>query len=255
MLMKTCSYLSFPRRLLRLTALLFLFPLCVAAQRVKRPRPTTLNLKPKYIFFPYPMSHKQELSVGFNSTTMPIEITEEVRYRIPAADIMYQRRLPGKWRLRLRGNLQVLQNLFSVTPEWNRLLSNRVSLGVGSELGFWFGNISIGGIDTRGHGWQNLPFISVGYRFNKQILLTGRAELITTFGIHTFAGGTEVSSQYPFTNGSAYSLILEQPFFKNKSLALGFRAIYTNFYWQTWTLFEAYDKNLFFPQVIVAVIL
>ena len=51
------------------------------------------------------------------------------------------------------------------------------------------------------------------------------------------------------------TLRLEQPFAGSKSMTLGFRAMYTNYLWQTWTLFENYDRNLFFPQVIVGLIL
>ena len=62
-------------------------------------------------------------------------------------------------------------------------------------------------------------------------------------------------SDYRLFSGSAYTLALEQPFAGGRSMTLGFRAIYTDYYWQTWTLFENYDRNLFFPQIIVGLIL
>jgi hypothetical protein len=130
-----------------------------------------------------------------------------------------------------------------------------MSMALGSDVGIWFGRINVGGIRTRGHGFQNNPNIAFGYRFNKQILLTLRAESLMNFGIRTVAGETDVQSDYRLFSGSAYSVILEQPFAGSKSMTLGFRAIYTDYLWQTWTLFENYDRNLFFPQLIVGLIL
>ena len=110
-------------------------------------------------------------------------------------------------------------------------------------------------IRTRGHGFTKMPNLALGYRFNKQILLTLRAEALMNFGIETYAGETEVESSYELFGGSAFSVILEQPFAGSKSMTLGFRAIFTQYQWQTWTLFTNYDRKLFFPQIIVGLIL
>jgi hypothetical protein len=128
-------------------------------------------------------------------------------------------------------------------------------MALGNDFGYWFGTINIASIKTRGHGFQNYPNVSMGYRFNKRILLTVKAESIMNFGIKTYAAETPVTSDYRLFSGSAYSVILEQPFAGNKSMTLGFRALYTDYYWQTWTLFENYERNLFFPQIIVGLIL
>ena len=86
-------------------------------------------------------------------------------------------------------------------------------------------------------------------------MLSLKAESLMNFGIKTYAGKTRVSSEYRLFSGSAYTLALEQPFYGKKGLVLALRAIYSDFFWQTWTLFEPYDRNLFFPQLIAAVIL
>ena len=97
--------------------------------------------------------------------------------------------------------------------------------------------------------------MSFGYRFNKGILLTLKAESMMNLSINTTAGEVPVTYEYGLFSGSAYTVALEQPFYGKKSITLAFRAMYTNFYWQTWTLFETFDRNLFFPQVIIGVIL
>jgi hypothetical protein len=83
------------------------------------------------------------------------------------------------------------------------------------------------------------------------VLLTFRAEALMNFGIKTYAKDTELTSDYRLFGGSTYSLILEQPFYGNKVLTIGLRGIYTDFFWQTWSLFETFDRNIFYPQVII----
>jgi hypothetical protein len=209
----------------------------------------------KRILFPYPMDRKWSSSIGFTVTTMPYEITEEVHFRVPAVDVHILRRLKNKWYLDGHLSLQGLQNLVSLGPRVAIPVSDRFSIGVGNDLGLWFGFINVQGVKTKGIGWQNYPNLSLGYRFNKRILLTLKGESIMNLDINTHAGDVKVTTDYRLFSGSAYTVALEQPFYGKKSLTLAFRAIYTNFYWQTWTLFEPYDRNLFFPQVIVGIIL
>ncbi|MES2880738.1 MAG: hypothetical protein V4676_01225 [Bacteroidota bacterium] len=209
----------------------------------------------KFILFPHPLNHKWIVSVGVTATTMPTDITEELRFRIPAAELHVLKKISNKFSLDARLSAQVIQNLISIGPRWTTKFSDRVSMALGNDVAFWFGRVNIGGLKTRGTGWQNYPNISFGYRFNKQILLTVKAESIMNLNVKTSAGETEVETDYKLFSGSAYTIALEQPFFHKKSLTLGFRAIYSNYYWQTWTLFESFDRNLFFPQVIIGVIL
>jgi hypothetical protein len=209
----------------------------------------------KRIFFPHPMHKQWQVSVGFNSTTIPNEITEEAHFRYPAGDIHAIKKIGGKWYADARVNFQIIQNLLTLGPRWATKLGNRLSMGLGDDVGYWFGNINIQSIRTKGHGFQNYPNIAFGYRFGKAILLSVRAESIMNFGVKTYAAETEVKSDYRLFSGSAYSVILEQPFAGNKSMTLGFRMMYTDYFWQTWTLFEHYNRNLYFPQIIVGLIL
>jgi hypothetical protein len=209
----------------------------------------------KRIYFPYPMDRNWQTSVGFTATTMPYEITEEIHFRVPAGDFHVLRKLGDKTFLDGRINFQVVQNILSLGPRWATPVSKRTSLALGADMAYWFGVINTQGLKTKGSGWQTYPNLSFGYRFNKAILLTLRAEAIMNLGIKTYAGDAKVATDYRLFSGSAYSVILEQPFYGKKSLSLGFRAIYSNFFWQTWTLFEPFDRNLFFPQVIVGLIL
>lgn len=230
--------------------LLFLFVPCIHLLAQDVPLPGQ-----KRIYFPYPMDKGGQISVGFIATTLPLAITEEAHFRVPAADVHLLQKISGKFYADGRLNAQGIQNLVTLGPHWATALSHRISMGLGNDVGFWFGRINIAGIKTRGHGFQNYPNASLGYRFNKRILLTLKGEAIMNFGVQTYAAATPVKSNYRLFSGSAWSVILEQPFAGNKSMTLGFRAMYTDYFWQTWTLFENYDRNLFFPQFIVGLIL
>jgi hypothetical protein len=209
----------------------------------------------KFVYFPHPLIRKSTTSIGVNATTMPYEITEELHYRLPALDMHHVQRLNKHFSLDARGNIQVVQNLFTLGPHWAMKLTDRVSVGAGYDFGYWFGNLNIEGFKTKGHGWQNFPNASLGYRFNKGILLTFRAETILTLDVKATADQTPIVYNFKNFSGSSYTVALEQPFFGNKTLTLGFRAIYSKFFWQTWTAFSNLDRDFFYPQLIVGVVL
>jgi hypothetical protein len=229
--------------------LVTLFTLLVCLQSVAQ---DTAMRHFKGVFFPYPMDRAAKFSIGFTSTTMPYDVTEEAHFRIPALDVRLLKRISSKLALDTRASVQIFQNLFTAGPRWSTTLNDRYSVAIGNELGYWFGALNLEGIKTRGYGFQNTPNFSIGRRFKRRVLLTFRADAQMNFGIKTYAKNTELVTQHRLLSGSSYALILEQPFYGKKALSVGLRGIYTDFFWQTWTLFETFDRNLFYPQLIVA---
>ena len=209
----------------------------------------------KFTYFPYPPQHRWTTSIGVNATTMPYEITEELHYRIPAVDVHILRKISKHVHVDFRAGLQGIQNHFTIGPHWATKLSHRTSISIGDDVGYWFAFLNVQGFRTRGTGWQNYPNVSVGYRFNKRILLSFRAEAMMTLDISTHAGDIPVTTNYNLFSGSSYTVALEQPFYGKKSLTLGFRAMYTKFFWQTWSAFSNFDRDFFYPQLIVGLIL
>jgi hypothetical protein len=209
----------------------------------------------KFIYFPHPATQKWTTSVGITATTLPYDITEELHYRVPAGDVHVMRKVSDKFSLDGRASLQGLQNLLTVGGRWNTKLNNRFSMGVGDEIGYWFGYLHFAGFKSRASGWQNYPNVSFGYRFNNQVLLTVRADAVLNFNINTYADKQRVVTDYRLLSGSSYTVAVEQPFFGKKNLILGFRAYYTDFFWQTWASFESFDRNIFFPQLIIGLVL
>lgn len=205
----------------------------------------------KGVYFPAPTERGSKFAVGFTSTTMPYEVTEELHFRVPAIDLRWVKRLSQKLSLDMHARVQVFQNLFTAGPRWSTALSDRYFLSVGNDVGYWFGTLDVETVKTRGHGYQDIPNFSIGRRFNRRVLLTFRADAQMNFGIRAFAKETELTAKHRLFSGSSYTLVLEQPFYGKKVLSVGLRGVYTDFFWQTWTLFETFDRNLFYPQVIV----
>lgn len=205
----------------------------------------------KGVYFPYPMERAAKFSIGFTSTTMPYDVTEELHFRVPAVEARLLKRISKSLQVDARASIQVFQNLVTLGPRWVKQLNDRYSIGIGNDVGFWFGQVDVETVKTTGRGFQNLPNFSIGRRFNRGVLLTVRADAQMNFGIQTFAKETEITTPHRLLSGSSYAVILEQPFAGNKAVTVGFRAIYTDFFWQTWTLFETFDRNIFYPQVIV----
>lgn len=206
------------------------------------------------IFYPLP-AKKWQSSIGLTFTTMPYDITEEQHFRAPAIDYHFIKKLSERFYLDGRINAQIVQNQITIGPRWAKKLSDKVAISLGNDVGLWFGYLKLQGLNTRGFGFQNFPNASVGFTFRKNILVTLRFEEIMTLGVKTHTGEIDVESDYKLFSGSAYSLVLEQPFYGKRHISLGFRAIYSSFFWQTWSFFETFDRNIFYPQIIVGLML
>lgn len=210
----------------------------------------------KYIFFPYPVTNKTwHSSLGLTLTALPQDITEEVQVRIPAIDFHVLRGLPKGLYLDGRINVQVLQNHTSVGLRWARSINQKVSLSMGDDFAYWFGTLTIGSFDTKAHGWMNYPSVSFGYRADHDLLFTLKGEALINVSSKSTVARLTVEDQKIKFNGWSASLILEQPFYGKKNLTLGVRAMYTNFFWQTWSLYETFDRNIFYPEIIIGFIL
>lgn len=192
-------------------------------------------------------------SAGFTAVAPPPEITEEVQVRWPAFDYHALYGLPDGFSLDGRAAVQVLQNRVSFGPKWATRLGP-VSVSLGWDLAYWFGFLDVGGFDSKAHGWESTPNASVGYKFG-EVAATVKTEALVEHSFTSYQGDNEWSASKKKFAGWAFTLALEQPFYKDQYLTLGFRAMYTKFYWETWSLFSTFDRYLFYPEIIVGFIL
>jgi hypothetical protein len=208
------------------------------------------------IIFPMPMYEKKwQQSIGFVSTTTPEDITEEVRVRAPAGDYHVLRRLSPKFNLDGRLLFQVVQNHISAGLKYSTRLGRHTYLSLGDDVGFWFGKLMVGGFDSKGKGWTNYPNLTFGVRTNNNLLLSLKSEIIINTSFDFDNGGYTIERDADFFNGYAFTIAIEQPFYHTKNFTLGFTAMYTDFYWMMWSLFETFDRKIFYPQITVGFII
>lgn len=209
----------------------------------------------RFVFFPGTMNRPWSTSLGLTFTTTPREITEETHISIPAIDFHAVKRTGKNFNLDIRVLSQILQNHASLGIRWTHPLSKKFSISAGDDAAVWVGWIEIETINSRGYGILNYPNASVGYRFDDKLLLTIKGELLLNLYQKFIVGEQEVIEMPHVYSGEAFSITLEQPFFQDKWIILGFRVMYSNFFWQAWSLFEDYDRNIFIPQLTAALIL
>ena len=208
------------------------------------------------MFFPTPWEDDPwNLSLGFLTYTTPQDLTEEVRVRVPAADIHVLRRLYKGFYLDGRLLVQGVQNHLSVGARWATPLNDRFTFSLGDDVAYWRGHLPIQGFDCRASGWMNYPNVSLGFRSRHDLLFTLKAQMLITTSTAFTIEGNRRAFDTDVVSGSAFSLYMEQPFFKKSSITLGFTLAYTDFLWATWSLFETFDRNLLYPQITTGLIL
>jgi len=216
---------------------------------------STFKAKHAAILFPYPMlTEKWRSSIGFTLMTTPEDITEEVRLRIPCGDFRVLRRINNHLNLDGRIMFQLLQNHISLGIRYVKPLTKQLYVAAGNDLGYWFGFLKIGGFNSRASGLVNYPHLSVGYKTNKNLLISFKAQVSLNLDYKAVNGESVFTSKQNFYNGETFTVSLEQPFFKQKHLLLAISTINNYFYWQTWSLFYKTDRKVFYPQITVALI-
>ncbi|GAB3979969.1 hypothetical protein GCM10028806_46480 [Spirosoma terrae] len=209
------------------------------------------------IYFPQaPLPGQWRKSIGAVFTTTPPELTEEVRVSVPAIDFHVQRGLTEHLFLVGRLQTQIVQSNLAVGLRWATPLTNRLHMAVGYDLTGWFGALKIKDVfNSQAFGAQSFPNLSVGYRLTRDLELTVKGEAIMDLYYRSKVGNLAVVYDRRQVNGVAVTFILEQPFYKERHVSVGFRAAYSNFNWQLWSLYDTFDRNLFYPQLIFGFIL
>lgn len=227
----------------------------VASGLLVRAQDTT-SIHDMGIYFPSPVAAgRWNVSLGFVTYTTPEDLTEEVRVRVPAVDLHVTHSLPKGFGLNGRVLVQVVQNHLTMGARWATRLNDKFTFSVGDDVAYWRGNLPVQGFDCKARGWMNYPNLSIGFRSRRDLLFTVKAEMLITTSYSFIIEGNARAYDTDRVSGSAFSLFMEQPFFKGRSVTLGFTLAYTDFLWTTWSLFETFDRNLLYPQITTALIL
>lgn len=205
-----------------------------------------------FVHFPYPLAKgANRATLGVTFTTSPRDITEEIQISIPAGDLRVLRGLTNNLALTGQFTFQFLQNYGAVGLRYSRPIKGRFYASVGSEVGAWFGSLQLAQFDNRGFGLQGTPNLAVGFRSSRDLLVTLRGEVDLGLYYRSRVGKTVSDRGQVVLNGYGATVTLEQAFFGRRHVALGFRALYTNFNWQFWSLYDTFDRNIFYPEAFI----
>ena len=214
------------------------------------------SLQPGIYFPQAPLPHTWRKSIGAVFTTTPPELTEEIRVSVPAIDVNVQWGLTKKLFITSRLQTQIIQSNLGIGLRWATPLTERLFLSAGYDVTGWVGALAIKDVfDSKAYGVQSFPNVSVGYKLTRDLRITARGEAIIDIYYKSQVGSLDVVYNRRVINGVAFGFILEQPLYHQQHVSVGFRAAYSNFNWQLWSLFDTFDRNLFYPQIIFGFIL
>ncbi len=204
--------------------------------------------------YPLPLAVGEwQKSLGLAVTTQPKEIVEEQMNQSPAIDFNSSLGLPWNFNLDGRALVQVLTNHLSLGVRWSHAF-DRFAFSFGDDVAWWFGFLRVEGFDNWADGWLNYPHVTVGYDFGR-FRMSVRAEAVLVMFYNSFAGDNHVASDKNSFGGFAFSVVIEQPFWKNTHVSLGFKASYLRFFYQSWFVFDTFRRYLFIPELSVGFIL
>jgi hypothetical protein len=229
--------------------------ICLLARVSAAAQDTSVVVDPGMFFPSAENEHRWNLSVGFVTFTTPQDLTGEVRVRVPAGDVHAIHWIGHGLSLDGRLLFQVVQNQLSIGIRWATRIDPVFSLGIGDDQAYWRGNLPVQGFAVQASGWMNYPSLSLGFRSRRDLLFTLKGEgLITTDRAYLIEGKPSGFETDRFS-GYAFSLYMEQPFFKKKYITLGFTLANTRFLWTTWSLFQSFERHVLYPQITTALVL
>jgi hypothetical protein len=181
----------------------------------------------------------EDILLEFSQIRAPL-FSFDVYYGLPHGFL-----LEGKW-----STVLIFTNQFQVGAKWAHEW-DRLHLSVGDDMAYVTGHLDQGAVKTFDNSikaWFNYPNLAVGYAFDK-FSLTLRGELNISTSIRAYSDEIELSSDGNFLNGGAVAIYLEQPFYKDHFISVGFKANFIKFYYPSWPMFPTYDKIYFIPEV------
>jgi hypothetical protein len=192
-------------------------------------------------------------SIGLSLSTLPKEIVEEELNQSPALDLRSRLGLPWGFSVDARILVQVLTNHIEIGGSWSHAFG-RFAFSIGDDAAWWFGFLTIDGFNNTANGWLNYPHVTLGYDFGR-FRLAVRADMLLVLSYRSYAGENILSSDKNGFGGFSGSISIEQPFWKETHVTLGFKASYLRYFYQSWFTYETFNRYLFIPELSVGFIL
>jgi hypothetical protein len=238
-------------RMVKITTYLLLF------FTIYNPLSAQLNVDKNSFHYPKRM-HTGEWQHEFNFSlaALPEDFVEEVSTMVYAPLLAYQGKysLPSGFIINgsARTNFIVLHLISGL--KWTYQYK-RYGFGIGYDFSYLYGRLDYWGFKSKINGWLSSNIFQFGIAFNK-FSLTFISESSYNLGINKFTDNIQISGDDQFIlAGTSLSVYIEQPFWKNNFLSVGFKANYARFYYPLWIVFPTWERYYFIPEVIIGFIL
>jgi hypothetical protein len=189
--------------------------------------------------------------LSLNLAKLPEDVIEEASSYIYAPlfnfDILYGLPLGFSAHSNLSTNFITLH--FLVGPKWSYRFK-RVSLSLGYDVAYIYGRLYELDFKSEVIGWMNYPSLTLGIAFNR-FTLSFKTDATFLTSVKQFTDDIEIGTDRNRIAGISFSVIIEQPLWKDNFIMLSFKGNYTRFYYPAWAVFPTWDRYNFIPEVIM----
>ena len=232
---------------LLLAVAMVLFPKIVSAQ---------IDLTKGSFFHPSVMGngeYKHEFSIIL--AKLPEDQVEAVSSWIYAPLFTYHAKYGLPYGFNLNGSVSsnIITFQFRAGPQWGYDFGD-ITLSLKPDIAYLFGQLNKFGFKSKVNAWNGYLTLLLGIEFEK-FTLTLTAGIERILSIRQIADDIETSNTKNLLAGYYFTIMVEQPLWKDNFMTLGVRFNYSRFYWPAWAVFPTWDRFNFLPEVVVGFVL
>jgi hypothetical protein len=192
--------------------------------------------------------YEWRFSLGYSSIKMPTDVyLEAAAARFPLFKFAAVMGLPENFLLDGKVNTEFVTNEFNLGARWVYKFNDQLHADVGYSIAYLYGQLKQFAYDSKISGWTSYPSIAVGYNWGS-LALTLRGTLSLINSMQSTSGTTTVDFAMERLNGFYYRVTLEQRFYKNTTVGIGFQVNYMRFYYPEWLMFPTFDRYYWIPE-------
>jgi len=206
--------------------------------------------EPSTTEFPASMTpYDWRLSLGYSAIRLPEDVyLEAASLKFPLIKFAAAMGLPENFLLDGKIATQLVSNHFELGGRWVYKFNDQLHADVGYSLAYLYGQLKQFAYDSKISGWFSYPTIAVGYDWGN-LALTLRGTISFINSMQSTSGTTTVDFALARYNGFHYRITLEQRFYKNTTVGIGFQMNYLKFYYPEWLMFPTFDRYYWMPEL------
>jgi len=206
----------------------------------------------KFLHYPSDIeSNDLRYFAGLAITNLPKSIGEDMVQQFPMINIDLRYGILDNVSATSNLRTAILTNIISAGITGNYDQKN-TSVSLGANFRYWYGTAIIESANASANGYMIVPSINIGINFDK-IYYSIRTEAEFSFYQSQRVSDIVIDSSKDRIIGFSSSLNIEQPFYNDNWLHLGFKMNYTNYHYPSWIAFRTTRNWIFIPEFLFGV--